>query len=123
MNKNRILNNLMATTFICGAIGFASPAYAEHMYQQPAAHQPGPVVVADPPVSADADPDAEEEGDIIVTGTRIPQPNLNSASPITVLNNQDVKLQGTARTEDIINSLPQSFAAQGSNIANGATGT
>ncbi|MEA3065665.1 MAG: iron complex outerrane recepter protein, partial [Sphingomonadales bacterium] len=55
--------------------------------------------------------------------TRIPQPNLNSASPITVLNNQDVKLQGTARTEDIINSLPQSFAAQGSNISNGATGT
>lgn len=122
MNKNRILNNLMATTFICGAIGFAAPAYAQDT-DEPAAPQAGPVENADPAVSADAAPDAADEGDIIVTGTRIPQPNLNSASPITVLNNQDVKLQGTARTEDIINSLPQSFAAQGSNISNGATGT
>ena len=30
MNKNRILNNLLATTFICGAIGFAAPAYAQN---------------------------------------------------------------------------------------------
>jgi outer membrane receptor protein involved in Fe transport len=125
MNKNRILNNLMATTFICGAIGFAAPAYAQ-TNEEPAAPQAGPVENADPAVSADAAPEGQgqdTEGDIIVTGTRIPQPNLNSASPITVLNNQDIKLQGTARTEDIINSLPQSFAAQGSNISNGATGT
>jgi iron complex outermembrane recepter protein len=125
MNKNRILNNLMATTFICGAIGFAAPAYAQDT-EEPAAPQAGPVEAADPAVSADAAPEGQgqdTEGDIIVTGTRIPQPNLNSASPITVLNNQDVKLSGTARTEDIINSLPQSFAAQGSNISNGATGT
>jgi outer membrane receptor protein involved in Fe transport len=124
MNKNRILNNLMATTFICGAIGFAAPAYAQDT-EEPAAPSAGPVENAEPAVSADAAPaeQAQDEGDIIVTGTRIPQPNLNSASPITVLNNQDVKLQGTARTEDIINSLPQSFAAQGSNISNGATGT
>jgi outer membrane receptor protein involved in Fe transport len=122
MNKNRILNNLLATTFICGSIGLAAPAYAQDT-GEPQDAQAGPVENADPAVSADADPDAADEGDIIVTGTRIPQPNLNSASPITVLNNQDVKLQGTARTEDIINSLPQSFASQGSNISNGATGT
>jgi outer membrane receptor protein involved in Fe transport len=125
MNKNRILNNLLATTFICGSIGFAAPAYGQTT-DEPAAPQAGPVENADPAVSADAAPEGQgqdTEGDIIVTGTRIPQPNLNSASPITVLNNQDVKLQGTTRTEDLINSLPQSFAAQGSNISNGATGT
>ncbi|HYE27737.1 MAG TPA: TonB-dependent receptor [Allosphingosinicella sp.] len=124
MNKNRILNNLLATTFICGAIGFAAaPAYAQDTPEDDQATAGGPIEGSPDTSSADADPDAQEEGDIIVTGTRIPQPNLNSASPITVLNNQDVKLQGTARTEDIINSLPQSFAAQGSNISNGATGT
>ena len=32
--------------------------------------------------------------DIVVTGTRIPQPNLTSASPVTVLSNQEVKLSG-----------------------------
>src|SRR5262249_26090926 len=61
--------------------------------------------------------------DIVITGTRIPQPNLTSASPVTVLGQQEVKLSGTTRTEDLINSLPQSFAAQGSNISNGSTGT
>ena len=59
----------------------------------------------------------------MITGTRIPQPNLTSASPVTVLSAQEVKLQGTTRTEDLINSLPQAFAAQGSNVSNGATGT
>jgi len=63
------------------------------------------------------------EQDIVITGTRIPQPNLTSSSPVTVLSSQEVKLQGTSRTEDLINSLPQSFAAQGSNISNGASGT
>jgi iron complex outermembrane recepter protein len=61
--------------------------------------------------------------DIVITGTRIPQPNLTSASPVTVLSAQEVKLQGTTRTEDLINSLPQAFSAQGSNVSNGATGT
>jgi outer membrane receptor protein involved in Fe transport len=61
--------------------------------------------------------------DIVITGTRIPQPNLTSASPVTVLTSQEVKLSGTTRTEDLINSLPQSFATQGSNISNGSTGT
>src|SRR5207249_3805975 len=60
--------------------------------------------------------------DIVITGTRIPQPNVTSASPVTVLSSQEIKLQGTTRTEDLINSLPQAFAAQGSNVSNGATG-
>jgi len=42
---------------------------------------------------------------------------------VTVLSAQEVKLQGTTRTEDLINSLPQAFSAQGSNVSNGATGT
>ena len=121
MNKNRILTNLLASTFIVGSLGMATPAFAQQ--DEPTAPQAGPVENADPAVSADANPTADDEGDIIITGTRIPQPNLNSASPVTVLNSQDVKLQGTTRTEDLINSLPQSFAAQGSNISNGATGT
>ncbi|MBV9930197.1 MAG: TonB-dependent receptor [Alphaproteobacteria bacterium] len=128
MNKTRILNTLLATTFIGGAIGIATPAYAQ---TTPPADQPrtgdqtqpqaGPAEGS--PSTTPANGQGDENGAIVVTGTRIPQPNLTSASPITVVNNAEVKLQGTARTEDIINSLPQSFAAQGSNISNGATGT
>lgn len=61
--------------------------------------------------------------EIIVTGSRIQQPNLEAISPVTVVNSADIKLQGTTRTEDLINSLPQAFAGQGGNLANGATGT
>jgi len=71
---------------------------------------------------ADATAPAEEDA-IIVTGTRISSPTLTSNSPVTVVNSQDVQLSGTTRTEDLINSLPQVFAGQGSNVSNGSTGT
>ena len=121
MKTNRILNQLLATTFICGSIGFASPAFAQPA--DPNEPSTGPVENATPDTSADADVDAADQGDILVTGSRIPQPNLTSTSPVTVLNSAEVKLQGTTRTEDIVNSLPQAFAGQGGNLANGATGT
>jgi outer membrane receptor protein involved in Fe transport len=39
-----------------------------------------------------------------------------------VLTSADIKAQGATRVEDIINTLPQAFAAQGSTISNGSTG-
>src|SRR6185437_12425444 len=53
-------------------------------------------------------------------------PPDNSAvptTPVTTATSQEVKLSGTTRTEDLVNSLPQVFAAQGSNVSNGASGT
>ncbi len=64
-----------------------------------------------------------EVSEVIVTGSRIPQPNLTSASPVTVVGAQDVLTRGVTRTEDLVNQLPQVFAGQGAMIANGATGT
>jgi len=120
---SRALISLLATT----VLGLSSPAFA----QADAGVQPSPDTNAgDPqplsqgpaaPTNAQAAPAAA--GDIVITGSRIPQPNLTSASPITVLSSQDIKLSGTTRTEDLLNSLPQSFAAQGSTVSNGATGT
>lgn len=60
---------------------------------------------------------------IIVTGSRIKQPNLESASPVTVVTAEEFKITGTTRVEDLVNSLPQVFAGQGANVSNGATGT
>jgi len=60
---------------------------------------------------------------IIVTGSRIPQPNLEGTSPVSVIGAQEVALQGVTQVEDLINNLPQAFADQGGNISNGATGT
>ena len=61
--------------------------------------------------------------DIIVTGTRIPQPNLTSAAPVTVVTNQDVKLTGTTRVEDLLAQLPSVGTGQASGMSNGASGT
>jgi outer membrane receptor protein involved in Fe transport len=64
-----------------------------------------------------------EVAEVVVTGSRIPQPNLTSASPVTVVGAQEIASRGITRTEDLVNQLPQVFAAQGGSYANGATGT
>jgi len=118
-NKTRFVGNLLATTVFCGALGIAGPAYAQDEDQnQPP--QTGPVEAAPP---EDAENTAGEDERIVITGSRIPQPQLTATSPVTVVNSQEVRLTGTTRTEDLINSLPQAFAAQGANISNGSTGT
>ena len=68
-----------------------------------------------------ATPDEVEQ--IIVTGSRIPQPNLEGTSPVTVVGAQDVQLEGITDTVNLVNQLPQAFAAQGGNISNGGSGT
>ncbi|HVQ07748.1 MAG TPA: TonB-dependent receptor [Allosphingosinicella sp.] len=105
MRKNPYLRSLLATTIICGAASVATPAFAQDDQAPPAAAQA-----------------PEDEQAVTVTGTRIPR-NLTAVSPVTVVNSEEIRLSGTTRTEDLINSLPQSFAGQGGNLANGASGT
>ena len=50
---------------------------------------------------------AGEVEEVVVTGTRIPSPNLESVSPVQVVGSQDVTLGGRAVTADILNQLPQ----------------
>lgn len=64
-----------------------------------------------------------QDDEIIVTGSRIPQANAIAASPVTTIGNVEFDIRGTTRVEDMVNTLPQAFAAQGSNTSNGATGT
>jgi outer membrane receptor protein involved in Fe transport len=45
--------------------------------------------------------------ELVVTGSRIPQPNLTSVSPVQVVNAQEVAIQGRPATIDILNQLPQ----------------
>ena len=60
---------------------------------------------------------------IEVTGTRIPPPNLESSSPVSVVTAQDIAFDGLRSVENMLNNLPQVFADQGGNVSNGATGT
>jgi iron complex outermembrane recepter protein len=142
--KLEFRQRLLTSTLLVGASMVAAPAFAQTANPLPVPSQPDPHGTTQPadtaavpeipetiaPLEGTTVPSTSATGepvraarDIVVTGTRIPQPNLESASPVTVVTSQEVKLSGTTRTEDLINSLPQVFAAQGSNISNGASGT
>ncbi|QNP44615.1 TonB-dependent receptor plug domain-containing protein (plasmid) [Sphingomonas daechungensis] len=123
--KTSFRQNLLASTLLVGTAALATPAWAQDTQSaDPAASQPTGPVEAQPTPTVAADGDAVESGqDIIVTGSRIPQPNLESAAPVTVVSDQDVKLSGTSRIEDVLNQLPSVGAAQTSGVSNGATGT
>ncbi|MGB8328306.1 MAG: TonB-dependent receptor plug domain-containing protein, partial [Steroidobacteraceae bacterium] len=66
---------------------------------------------------------SEELTTVVVTGSRLKQANLTTTSPVTQVTSQDVATQGVTRIEDLINQLPQAFAAQNATVSNGSTGT
>jgi len=124
---------LLTTTLLVGVGMVATPAFAQDA-QNPPPNPPDSAIPTTPtttgPVETAGVPSTNAQGapvtgpqEIIVTGSRIPQPNLQTASPVTTVTSQDVKLSGTTRAEDLLNSLPQVFSDQGSNVSNGATGT
>src|SRR5688500_4232332 len=116
--KTRLASHLLATTFFCGSMAVGAPAFAQD------ADQDAPPVAGPREAEPDNSPDAQGgDENIVITGSRIPQPNLTATSPVTVVNSQEVRLTGTTRTEDLLNSLPQAFASQGAGISNGSTGT
>jgi outer membrane receptor protein involved in Fe transport len=68
-------------------------------------------------------PAGNATAEVVVTGSRIRQPNLTSVSPMTVVTSQEIKLEGAQNIENLLNSLPQVTAGQQSNVSNGASGT
>jgi len=66
---------------------------------------------------------AERVERVEITGTRLPQLSTEGPSPVTVMDAQEIRMDGLSKTEDLLNNLPQVYAAQGSNASNGATGT
>src|SRR6187431_324505 len=65
----------------------------------------------------------QEVEEVVVTGSRIKMANLEGTSPVTQVTSADIATQGVTRVEDLINQLPQAFAAQNASVSNGATGT
>lgn len=64
------------------------------------------------PAYAQETPTAEPEstlGDVVVTGSRIVQPNMESTSPVQVVTSEEVRLRGTTDVVDLLNTLPQLY--------------
>ena len=71
-------------------------------------------------VAQDSDSDVEE---VIVTGSRIIDPNVISSSQIAVVDGQDIIDAGVTRVEDFLNDMPQISPGQSITNSNGSSGT
>lgn len=75
------------------------------------------------PALAQTQPDSDQLEEVVVTGSRIPQANLVTTSPVTQVTSEDIKVAGVTRVEDLVAQLPQAFTSQNSTVSNGASGT
>ncbi len=75
------------------------------------------------PAAPQAKPDDAASETIVVTGTRISRPDLQSTAPVTVVGAEQIKETGATKIEDLLNNLPSVFANQSSGVSNGADGT
>lgn len=121
--KSALLRGVAPVVF--GVAILATPALAQSEVQSTAEQAgTGPVEGQLEQVSSDGEPATSGgSSDIVVTGSRLRSPNLESASPITVLSPAEIRQTGTTRVEDLVNSLPQVFAGQNSGYSNGSSGT
>ena len=83
----------------------------------------GLIVLAMPFAANCAEPAEPPVQEIVVTGSRIPRPNLTSVSPLATVAATEIASEGLARVEDVVARLPQAFVGQSSTDSNGATGT
>src|SRR3954464_5331114 len=74
-------------------------------------------------VYAQAVQTAERVERVEITGTRLPQLTTEGPSPVVVMDAQERRMDGQAKVEDMLNNLPQVYAAQGSYASNGSNGT
>ncbi len=114
--------NAVLRRLLCGTALLLPSTVAAQVSPPPQTdEQPPPPSIQVAPVAVPQQGQAEAA--IVITGSRIPRPNLTAVSPVTVITNQEVKLEGAVMTESLINALPQVRPNQGSFISNGATGT
>lgn len=110
MRKSNFIRDVLCSTVIAGfAFTAATPALAQ-----------------------DAGDDENEEivdkqdtaTRVVITGTRLNvNPNLEAASPVLSVSDEQIEGRGVTRIEDLTNQLPQIFAGQSGEVSNGASGT
>ena len=123
--KSSVIATEFALALMAAQIAYAQqpPEQAAPPQQPPeqAAPQQQPAAQAQP--AAQPVRTAEQVERIEITGSRLPVVNVEGPSPVTTLTTQDIKFDGHAKAEDLLNQLPQVFTSQGSASSNGATGT
>ena len=94
--------SLLSATALAGSLALATGAFA-----QTTANDSAPKVGPSGSVIASADDAADSGAQIIVTGTRIRRPNLESTVPITAISGEEFFQTGSVSVGDTLNDLPQ----------------
>lgn len=108
---NQILRRAVRTALLTG--GAVAAGFSAHTAQ------------AQQRVAAAAGDNADENApihEVVVTGSRIATPNLDSVSPVTAVTSEEIRDTGVTRVEDLLNSLPQVVADEGSGLSMGSSG-
>ena len=83
----------------------------------------GDTTPATSPSAAAANGPQGDAAEVVVTGTRIRRPDLESNSPLTTLGQGEIKYEGAVNVESVLNRLPQFTADANENVSNGSDGT
>ncbi|MGF1463568.1 MAG: TonB-dependent receptor domain-containing protein [Maricaulaceae bacterium] len=111
MTFNERRGRWFATTILATfAAGTAQMAAAQEVEQTPE------------PVDT-AQQDLAQVEQIVVTGSRLARPGLESASPVTVVDSAEVNLTGTVNIEILLNTLPQTVSGLTNTSNNPGNGT
>lgn len=94
---------LLASTMLVA--GIAAPAYAQQ--------QSVP----------ESDRQAEPASEIVVTGTRISRPDLELASPVNVISQQEITFRQPGTADDLLRNLPAIRPSIGAGVNNGSDGS
>lgn len=108
-----LLSRVSLPALAAAAVSFPSPAFAQ---------ESASVVTQDEPGGTQA---STEEPGIVITGSRIRRPNLDSTVPITSVSGDQVFQTGDPNVGEILNELPQlrsTFAQQNPGLGIGIAG-
>ena len=117
---------VLSGSALAAALAMAAPAYA-----QPSNRTADPTQADEPEelgqneVELESGQSAQAQGDIVVTGSRIRRPNLESAIPVTSVGPQELTERGEVSLGDALNDLPSlrsTFTQANSTTAIGTAG-
>lgn len=111
-----VRQRLLASTLLFGAVAAPSQVYAQTTPPEPPENQTAPVTSLPDKNAGTQDPGSSGQSvgsvepapqDIIITGSRIPRPDLTSSSPLAVVKAEEFQLSGATNVESVVNTLPQ----------------
>lgn len=102
--KTVFRSRLLASSLLIGAAALSTPAFAQ---AEPADQPPA---------------ETPDVGEVVVTGSLVRNPNLESSTPVNVVSEKEIELQQANVAEELVRELPGAVPSVGSAVNNGNGG-